>query len=45
MLTGLSAMKSDNFMFEAIAYFVCSSLGEGAAKSPKGPHLLQKLEV
>jgi hypothetical protein len=37
MLTGLRAMKSNNFMFEAIADFY--------AWQAEVPHLLQKLEV
>jgi hypothetical protein len=35
-------MKRNNLMFEAIAYFVCSSLGEGAAKSPESAAFVAK---
>jgi hypothetical protein len=45
MLTGLKAMKSDNFMFEAIAFLACFRLSQAATATPEVLRLLQKLEL
>ena len=45
MLPGLKAMKSDNFMFEAIAFLACFRLSQAATATPEVLRLLQKLEL